>query len=260
MPGVGGHEQPAGQSRSCRRAAGPRGRGGPGRPRRRWRPSAAATAAGPSRRPRRARRRCGPRGAATRGGRAPRRPPRAGSARRRRRPPRCRAGGAGRHRRAGGPRYGMVSAGSGSPSPPSGLGGQQVGGAAGDAAERGLEPHLPAVGVAPAHPVVDRGEPGVGDGDGVLGSGEPRLDQPAEVREVAAAPVRLALRPPPRRPGRRGAARRRRSPLPVAPVERRPSTSGKTTPVGSAAGAGIRAQPQTSAREGSARIAATSAR
>ena len=61
------------------------------------------------------------------------------------------------------------------------LGRQQVGGAAGDPAERRLEAHLPAVGVAPAHPVVERGEAGVGDGDGILGSGEPRLDEAAEV-------------------------------------------------------------------------------
>ena len=139
------------------------------------------------------------------------------------------------------------------------LGGEQVGGAPGDAAERRLEPHLPAVGVAPAHPVVDRGEPGVGDGDGILGSGQPGLDQPAEVGEVAAAPVRLAAGPPPRRPGRRAAARRRRSPARWHP------SSGDRRPRGRRRRWARRprpapAQPQTSAREGSARIAATSAR
>ena len=75
----------------------------------------------------------------------------------------------------------MVRAVSGSPRAAERLGGQQVGGAAGDPTERRLEPHLAAVGVAPAHPVVERGEPGVGDGDGILGPRQAGLDEPAEV-------------------------------------------------------------------------------
>ena len=116
----------------------------------------------------------------------------------------------------------MVSAGSGSPVPPSVSVVSRSAGLPGDAAERGLEPHLPAVGVAPAHPVVDRGEAGVGDGDGVLGSGEPGLDQPAEVAggSRCASSSRAGQRP--RRPGRRVAARRRRR-----PCRSRPSSGGR---------------------------------
>ena len=139
------------------------------------------------------------------------------------------------------------------------LGREQVGGAARDPAERRLESDLTTVGVAPAHPVVDRGETRVGDGDGILGSRQPRLDESAEVGEVAAAPVRLALGGG--RPDGVDGSERVGDDAPAG-------GAGRATPVDlgedDAGRLGGRSrhstQPQTSARDGSARIAATSAR
>ena len=189
----GRHEHPAGAARACRRAAGSTGRAGAGRRRRPWPPSAAASAAGPSRRRRRARRRCGPRGAATRGGRctAPTASRRVGSTtpsatqvsswRRRSSPAEAVAAVGDRERGLGLART--------AERPRSSAGRQ------GCRRPRRARPRgAPACrrGRASASGRSTEARPGVGDGDGILGPGEARLDEPAEVGEVAAAPVRLA--------------------------------------------------------------------
>ena len=151
----------------------------------------------------------------------------------------------------------MLRAASASPSPPWASVAEGVGRAADDTAERGVEVGLAPVGVAPQHPVVHRRQPRLGERDGILRAGEAGLDEATEVAEIAAAPVRLALRRggPDRVDGAQGV--------------------GHDGPPGGARGApavdlgeddagGFRGwhprQPQTSARPGSARRAATSAR
>ena len=191
-----GRPRPAGRGRTCRgwpgtssrparRSVSPSSRvhrsaAGAGRRRRRWRPSAAASAAGPSRRPRRARRRC-----------ALEAQPLGVVEHRADRLAQGRLDDAGGH--PGVELAAQVVA--AQPVAPVGDGERRLGArprrraSRWPAGRRGcrrrrrarLEPHLPAVGVAPAHPVVDRGEAGVGDGDGILGSGEPGLDEAAEV-------------------------------------------------------------------------------
>ena len=88
----------------------------------------------------------------------------------------------------------------------------------------GLDRHVLVV-LAHDHPAVQRGEPVVGDPHRRLRRVQPGLDEPAEVDEVAGAPVGLLLRGPrtrgvdrPERVRDDRAAHRRGAPAPVRPA------------------------------------------
>ena len=149
-------------------------------------------------------------GAATPGWPSPCAPPRRPTARARRRRPRRRAGGAGRRRASRRPWKGSDSCVSAAPSPRTSAVPKSR--AAGPEAQSGkaISSWSSSTRIRPRSDV----QAVPGDRQGGLAGGQPGLDEPAEVHQVAGPPVGLVLGGPGARRVHRGAARRRPPPGP----------------------------------------------